>query len=194
MWMREEAIGLQECFELAHHVMEAYTASELEGRDSTVELYLLNFWTKELSYRDICDRISHCVLALSNYKTWSSAKHELDEKQLELFNYLLAWFTKTRLFPEKATEESWEISDLRKIVHPLAQAAVDNRSVLHQVPKDFVKQAAALHGANKLREFMEVQLVQKADLFLKFAAWFDQSQRATTADSARVPKVAIEKL
>lgn len=60
--MREEAIGLQECFELSHKVMSIFSASDLAGHDSTVELYLLNFWTKELSLRDLCDRIGYCVL------------------------------------------------------------------------------------------------------------------------------------
>ena len=63
--MREEVIGLQECFELTQSVMSVYTVAEMEGHDSTVELYLLNFWTKELSVRDICDRISYSVFSLS---------------------------------------------------------------------------------------------------------------------------------
>jgi hypothetical protein len=46
-------------------VMSVYSKSEIESHDSTVELFLLNFWTKELSVRDICDRISHCVLSLA---------------------------------------------------------------------------------------------------------------------------------
>ena len=45
--------------------MDVYTNSELEGHDSTVELYLLNFWTKQLSLRDLCDRVGYCVLALN---------------------------------------------------------------------------------------------------------------------------------
>lgn len=38
--------------------MEAFNKAENEGRDSSVELYLLNNWTKELNLRDLSDRIS----------------------------------------------------------------------------------------------------------------------------------------
>jgi len=123
--MREEAIGLQECFELTHKVMEVFSASELEGHDSTVELYLLNFWTKELSFLDISDRISYCVLNLAipqrtNYSNFTAKQAvEMDEKQIDLFNCLLQWFVKYRLFPDKKQDDAWEVSDLRKIVFPL---------------------------------------------------------------------------
>lgn len=149
MWMREEAIGLQECFELTQRVMNVYTSAELEGHDSTVELYLLNFWTKELSVRDICDRISFCVLSLatptrSNYSNFTVKQSaEMDNKQIDLFDCLLAWFVKERLFPEKK-QADWEISDLRKIVFPLCQATLDTKSIWHQVPKDFTVKAAKL--------------------------------------------------
>lgn len=86
MWMREEAIGLQECFELTHKVMGVYSTSDLTGHDSTVELYLLNFWTKELSLRDLCDRIGNCLLSLntahrSNYSNFTAKiGQELDTR------------------------------------------------------------------------------------------------------------------
>lgn len=123
--MREEAIGLQECFELVHKVMNVFSASDLGGHDSTVELYLLNFWTKELSLRDLCDRVGYCVLQLnaahrSNYSNFTAKMgQELDSRQIDLFNCLLGWLAKTRLFPDKQTGEAWEITDLRKIVIPL---------------------------------------------------------------------------
>lgn len=183
-------------------MMNVYSTSETEGHDSTVELYLLNFWTKELSVRDICDRISFCVLNLalpgrSNYSNFTAKQAtEIDSKQIDSFDCLLAWFLKDRLFAEKKQPETWEISDLRKIVFQLCQATVDQKSVWHQVPKDFVMKTAQMHGHSKLREFFEIQLISKPDLFAKFAVWFDSNQqRAASATSKQsVPKVAIEKL
>ena len=62
MWMKEETLGVEDCFKLTQRVMDVYSTSEMDGNDSTVELYLLNFWTKELSFRDLCDRILLCVM------------------------------------------------------------------------------------------------------------------------------------
>ena len=42
--------------------MATYAKSEADELDSTVELYLLNFWCKDLSIRDLCDRMGLCVL------------------------------------------------------------------------------------------------------------------------------------
>ena len=201
MWMREEAIGLQECFELTHKVMRVYADSEMEGHDSTVELYLLNFWSKELSYRDLCDRISHCVLSVAlpaktNYSNFTTKlSSEMDSKQIDLFNCLFDWFVKARLFPEKQPEDPWEISDLRKIVLPLCQAVIDNRSVRHQVPKDFILRVSKSHGEDKLRTFIEVQLIQKPELFARFTDWLDSAKRVGTADSKKnLPKVLIDRV
>ena len=61
--------------------MGCFAQSEVGELDSTVELYLLNFWSKDLSIRDLADRIGLCVLnceALGNtanqaYQTGYSA-------------------------------------------------------------------------------------------------------------------------
>ena len=39
--------------------MTAFAKTELEGRDNSVELYFLNHWVKELSLRDLIDRVSN---------------------------------------------------------------------------------------------------------------------------------------
>lgn len=176
--MREEVIGLQECFELSHRVLHAYASKELEGLDSTVEVYLLNFWTKELSYRDLCDRINHCVTGQIGGKSAYSnfGKVELDVNQLDLFNCLLQWFAKTRMFPEKAPEESWEVSDLRKLIFLLCTACLDNRSHLSQVPRDIYLKIASKCSPGKFREFIEVQMIQKPEVFQRFAQWLDNTQ------------------
>lgn len=42
--------------------MGIYAQSEVDELDPSVELYLLNFWSKDLSIRDLTDRIGLCVL------------------------------------------------------------------------------------------------------------------------------------
>jgi hypothetical protein len=42
--------------------MGAYAKTEIEGRDNSVELYLLNHWIKDLSLRDLIDRVSFCSI------------------------------------------------------------------------------------------------------------------------------------
>ena len=78
MWLKEEFIGLEECFKLTHLAMEAFADAMLDERDSSIEQYLLNFWTKDLSLRDINDRINHTVLIMPY-------------RQQEVFNVLFSW-------------------------------------------------------------------------------------------------------
>ena len=42
--------------------MKVFAKSEVDELDATVELYLLNFWAKDLSIRDLTDRIGLTVL------------------------------------------------------------------------------------------------------------------------------------
>ena len=51
-------MGLEDCFKFTDHVMLTYARTELEGRDTSVELYLLNQWIKDLSLRDLIDKVS----------------------------------------------------------------------------------------------------------------------------------------
>ena len=60
MWLKEEVMGLEDCFNYSLQVLSGYAKTELEGRDSSVELYLLNHWVKDLSLRDLIDRVSFC--------------------------------------------------------------------------------------------------------------------------------------
>lgn len=62
MWMKEETLGIEDCFRLTQKVMKVFASSETRELDATVELYLLNFWAKDLSVRDLTDRIGLCVL------------------------------------------------------------------------------------------------------------------------------------
>ena len=60
--MKEETLGIEDCFRLTQKVMSVYATSDAEDQDCTVELYLLNFWSKDLSIRDLTDRIGLAVL------------------------------------------------------------------------------------------------------------------------------------
>ena len=62
MWMKEETLGVEDCFKLTQDVMHIYAKSDVQESDATVEVYLLNFWTKDLSYRDLADRICLCTM------------------------------------------------------------------------------------------------------------------------------------
>ena len=42
--------------------MSIFAKAEIDEHDSTVEQYLLNFWTKDLSIRDLADRLALCVI------------------------------------------------------------------------------------------------------------------------------------
>ena len=62
IWMKEETLGIEDSFRLTQKVMGVFAKAEVNDFDSTVELYLLNFWSKDLSIRDLTDRIGLCVL------------------------------------------------------------------------------------------------------------------------------------
>jgi len=59
MWLKDELIGNEDTFKLTSFVMSLYSKACFEGKDSSIEQYLLNFWTKDLSLRDIVDRIQY---------------------------------------------------------------------------------------------------------------------------------------
>lgn len=61
MWLREEAIGLEDAFKMSPCVMAAYSVAVVEERDSSIEGYLLSNWTAGLSVRDLADRAAHTV-------------------------------------------------------------------------------------------------------------------------------------
>ena len=67
MWFKEEIMGLEDCFTYAPQVLASYARTELEGRDSSVELYLLNHWVKDLSLRDLIDRVSFACTQIDPY-------------------------------------------------------------------------------------------------------------------------------
>ena len=114
--MKEETLGIEDCFRLTQRVMSVYAKSDSEDQDATVELYLLNFWCKDLSIRDVNDRIGLCVLNSGDsddqaYQTGYSVSltaQNCSAKQLATFNSLLKWFSDKRLFKieSNAADES----------------------------------------------------------------------------------------
>lgn len=60
--MKEETLGIEDSYRLTQKVMSVFASADVAELDSTVELYLLNFWTKDLSIRDLADRLGLCVL------------------------------------------------------------------------------------------------------------------------------------
>ena len=113
MWMKEETLGIEDCFKLTQKVMGVYAKAEADELDSTVELYLLNFWTKDLSVRDLTDRIGLCVLNSDGsmhdtaYQTGysvSMSAQNISQSQLAVFNSLLKWFSDKRLFKDADAE------------------------------------------------------------------------------------------
>ena len=61
MWLREEFIGLEDTFKLASRVMAVFAQAYVDGKDSSIESYLLCQWTRELSLRDLADRAHHTL-------------------------------------------------------------------------------------------------------------------------------------
>lgn len=54
-------MGLEDTFKLTNKVMQVYIQQILQENDASVEVYLLNFWVKDLSMRDLADRIQVTV-------------------------------------------------------------------------------------------------------------------------------------
>lgn len=95
--------------------MRVFAQSEVDDLDATVELYLLNFWAKDLSIRDLTDRIGLTVLNSSDsasngdqaYQTGYSVSltaQKCSPTQLAFFNSLLKWFSDKRLFKEETED------------------------------------------------------------------------------------------
>ena len=188
--MKEETLGIEDCFRLTQRVMATYATSEADELDSTVELYLLNFWCKDLSIRDLCDRIGLCVLNCGDsvndqaYQTGYSVSltaQNCSPKQLAIFNSLLKWFSEQRLFKEETddigaaetADDVWLVTDLRKIVLYITLSVLDKKIAQCQVSRLFIKRCSHKFGVEKLKEFMEIQLLHHNELSLKLLDWID---------------------
>ncbi len=139
MWLKEEFIGMEETFKLTNPIMDAFASAVLDGRDSSIEQYLLVNWTKNLSLRDLVDRVAISC-------RFSSSKGET-------FNCLLNWILKNRLEGEKA----WALEDFRKVILYVAHniLASDSRDTSSQ----FLDLAVEKFSAKRVRDFIEIQLI-----------------------------------
>ena len=165
--------------------MKVFAQSEVDELDATVELYLLNFWAKDLSIRDLTDRIGLTVLNSDGtnsdqaYQTGYSVgmtAQKCSQVQLSFFNSLLKWFSDKRLFKDQATveaseaeagdDEEWLVSDLRKIVLYLTLAVLDRKLASSQASRDFMRKCVSKFGKDSVKEFMEIQLMHNNELSL----------------------------
>jgi len=95
--MKEETMGLEDTFKLTSKVMSVYMSQVSQELDASVEVYLLNFWVKDLSIRDLADRIQVSVSHFKGSESRNSNRSQkssscLTEQQLEAFRIMFTWF------------------------------------------------------------------------------------------------------
>ena len=159
MWLKDEFIGLEETFKVTNHVMDVYAQALMEGRDASIEQYLLTFWVKDLSIRDLMDRISI-----------TSRFTRADEKEA-VFASLFSWLYNAKIEPESNPDQAWNMDDFRKIAPLMAQSVISTSG--SQTVESFIQVAVKKFGRRRVRDFMEIQLIQENDLLMKFLDYFD---------------------
>jgi hypothetical protein len=149
MWLKEEFIGLQETFQLTFSVMNPYTFARFEERDHSIEKYLLDFWTKDLSLRDCIDRIQYtCTISMVDSES--------------TFFFLFEWLLEKRIFSGAQEDTAaWEIEDFRKIAPKIASILVkgggsEERRVRATTILKFIDVCVDRYGAKKFRDFIEI--------------------------------------
>lgn len=121
MWLKEEFIGLQETFQLTHKIMNAYAVARYNNRDFSIEEYLLNFWTKDLSLRDSVDRVYY------------TCRMTMIEKE-SVFCHLFQWMVDKKIFATESLKQgdassrsenvNWNLEDFRKLASLIASTMV----------------------------------------------------------------------
>jgi len=148
MWLKEEFLGLEECFKLTHLILDFFARAMLEQRDSSIEQYLLTFWSKDLSMRDLIDRVQ----VSSRYAPVQNS---------EVFNSLFSWVVTNRVMGDKA-DPIWSLEDFRKVAAMLAQNVVESHKMNiddQEMCTKFIDISCEKFGAKKVRDFMEIQLI-----------------------------------
>lgn len=130
LWLSDNIFGKEANFKFASTVLAVYAKAELDERDSSVELFILNHWVKEFTLRDLIDRVA-------------DACTQQDDK---LFPFLMKWLNANKL----SGDSQWQIEDLRKVALLLA------KNLKTDVVGDFFVQAVEKIGKNKVRDFMEI--------------------------------------
>lgn len=89
------------------------------------------------------------------------------------------WFSDKRLFKledageEAEEEDDWLISDLRKIILYITLSTLDRQLPSSGVTREFLKKSVKKFGLEKVKEFMEIQLMHHNELSLKLLDWLD---------------------
>lgn len=167
MWLKEEFIGLQETFQLTFSIMNPYVLARFEERDHSIERYLLDFWTKDLSLRDCIDRIQH------------TGRISIVDSESTFF-FLFEWLLEKRVFAEDQKDTaSWVIEDFRKAAPMIASILVKGKnSEEHQdratTILKFIDVCVDRFGAQKFRDFIEIQLMHDNETCLKFLDIFNE--------------------
>ena len=153
--------------------MVAYSKAELEERDPSVELYLLNYWIRDFSLRDLIDRVAASSVA--------------EEKA---FLVLFSWLMSKRA--NVSTEDKWIIEDFRKL------ALLLSKNLRAQAVIDFFSESVQRFGKKKVSDFMEIQLMHNQTEYNIFIHWFHLKFRGADEDDQphkqQVPHLNIEEV
>lgn len=91
----------------------------------------------------------------------------------------MQWFSDKRLFPEGEVEpedeDDWLVSDLRKIVFYLTVSVLDHKVSSSQNARTFLKKIVDRFGLERVKEFMEIQLMHHSELSLQLLDWLDST-------------------
>ena len=129
--MREEIYGIEDSFKFTVAIMLSLARAELAEKDHSVELYLLNYWIRDFSLRDLIDRVAFSSVT--------------DEK---VFLVLFKWLMTSRL--NSNPDEKWGIEDFRKLAFLLS------KNLISDSVTEFFSQAVERFGITKVRDFMEI--------------------------------------
>ena len=199
MWMKEETMGLEDTFKLSSKVMSVYVSQVCQENDASVEVYLLNFWVKDLSIRDLADRIQVTVNNFKGQESRTSHRSHrpstcLSESQLEAFRIMFTWFDEQWLTPQADT---WRLSDLRKIALFICESVSNQKNKqTGDLCKKFIQLCVERETQEKVLEFMEIQLMQSKEVFLSFSDWFlsvyPTKIKPVTTQQLPIPKVDLK--
>ena len=116
----------------------------------------------------------------------------------------MQWFSDKRLFVESSAEgdedDEWLVSDLRKIVFYLTVSVLDKKVSSSQNARNFLKKVVKKFSLERVKEFMEIQLMHHSELSLQLLDWleseFENRVKQTSAQVSRkpAPEASIENL
>lgn len=101
---------------------------------------MLNFWVKDLSIRDVCDRIQLIIQG-------GDHPSRLSPEQNEEFCVMLTWFSQTMLMPKP---DLWKLSDLRKITYLLSLTTVETQSKECNIARQLLDFCVEREGREKV--------------------------------------------